>query len=171
MKGVEDMKTRLAISCAALSLQMLNTGCDLGNTPQHDPQDVRIQFQYGFRNMVDTFNGTLTKDLALDGTISTSFWLTKTEQKVLMAELQQEDFFHLPDTLLSTPGVSIYPDPSPDFLRVAANGEDKTVVWFHPVDVTDPHGQTIQRLSEAVRAIIEATSEYKELPAARGGYI
>jgi hypothetical protein len=157
--------------CTLLCTLLALASCDLGNAPQHDPQDVRIQFQYGFRNMVDTFNGTLTKDLILDGTISTSFWLTKAEQEAVLAEVQKEDFFHLPDTLFATPGVMVSPNPSPDFLRVAANGEDKMVVWFYPVDVTLPGGQSIQRVSEAVREIIESTPEYKELPAARGGYI
>lgn len=165
------MKSANVLFSVFVWMQLSFAGCDLGNTPQHDPQDVRIQFQYGFRNMVDTFQGTLTKDLVLDGTITTSFWLTKAEQKALMAELQKEDFFHLPDTLLSTPGVSVDPDPSPDFLRVVASGEDKMVVWFHPVDITQPGGQAIERISTSVRNIIEATSEFRELPAARGGYI
>jgi hypothetical protein len=165
------MKCQGVVVHILLCMQLVLAGCDLGNTPRHDPQDVRIQFQYGFRNMVDTFNGTLTKDLALDGTISIRFWLTTVEQEALMAELQKEDFFNLPDTLFAIPGMTISPDPGPGFLRVAVDGVDKSVVWFHPVDVTQPDGQTIQRVSGAVRALIEATSEYKELPAARGGYI
>jgi len=165
------MKSAYVLLSLFACMQLSFAGCDLGNTPQHDPQDVRIQFQHGFRNMVDTFNGTLTKDLALDGTISIPFWLTKAEQEALMTELQQEHFFNLPDTLYAIPGMTVSPDPGPGFLRVTVDGVDKSVVWFHPVDVTQPDGQTIQRVSGAVRALIEATSEYKELPAARGGYI
>jgi hypothetical protein len=120
--------------------------------------------------MIDTFNGTLTKDLILDGSVTIPFWLTTSEQESLLEELDRADFFNLPDTLLSIPGVALEPNPSPDFLRVVANGKNKVVIWSYPIDLATANGQSVMRLSTAIRNIVESKPEYKQLPPARGGY-
>jgi hypothetical protein len=164
-----------------LGLTLVSGGCDLGETPvaetDHveravlDPQFVRIQHQYSFRDLLDTFDGTLTKDLILDGTVTIPFWLTKAEQETLLVEFKREDFFGLPDTLFPVHGMYIDPNPSPDLIRVEAEGMDKTVVWMYPLDQTKPGNQAILRLAAAIRRIVEARQEYKELPEPKRGYL
>jgi hypothetical protein len=151
--------------------QVFLTGCDLGEPSPPGPQLVKIRLQYNFRDMVDTFNGTLTKDLVLDGTVTVPFWLTKSEQDGLLAEIEREGFFNMPDTIASIPGVVITPDPSPDFLRVQVNGSDKTVVWNYPINTSNPQGQAIRRLATALWNTVTAKPEYKQLPPTRGGYL
>lgn len=154
-----------------LTCQAVFPGCDFGEPGNSDPQYVKIHLQSGFRDVVDTFNGTLTKDLVLDGTVSIRFFLTEAEQEQVLTVLTDEGYFTLPDTVHSTPGVMIDPDPSPDFLRVQANSLDKTVVWNYPLEPSDEHGQAVVRIVMAIREIVEARSEYKQLPPARGGYL
>ncbi|HEX9658125.1 MAG TPA: hypothetical protein VGB89_14555 [Bacteroidota bacterium] len=164
------MKHQLVVFGLVFYSQVLFIRCDLGDSPQPDPQFVKIQFQYSFSDMIDTFNGTLTKDLILDGSVTIPFWLTTSEQESLLEELDRADFFNLPDTLLSIPGVALEPNPSPDFLRVVANGKNKVVIWSYPIDLATANGQSVMRLSTAIRNIVESKPEYKQLPPARGGY-
>lgn len=160
-----------AVLAIVLTCQVVNPGCDFGEPDTRDPQYVKLHLQSGFRDVVDTFDGTLTKDLVLDGTVSIPFYLTEAEQEHVLSVLTDEGFFSLPDTVHSTPGVMIEPDPSPDFLRVQANSLDKTVVWRYPLEPADEHGQAVVRIVMAIREIVEERPEYKQLPPARGGYL
>jgi len=160
-----------AVFAIAFACQVVFPGCDIGDPDSPDPQYVKLHLQSGFRDVVDTFNGTLTKDLVMDGTVSIPFFLTEAEQEHVLALLTDEGFFSLPDTIHATPGAMITPDPSPDFLRVQANSLDKTVVWNYPLEPADEHGQAIVRIMMAIREVVEAKTTYRQLPPARGGYL
>ena len=155
-----------------IALMMSLFGCDQGPEPQKpDEQFVKLLFQYSFRDELDTFNCTLTKDLVLDGTITVPFWLTTAEQESVLSELKRSDFFNLPDTLQRTDIISIDPTPGSQLLRVYVNGQSKTVVWSYLIDPDLPLNQRILGLSCAIQTIIESKPEYKRLPQARGGYL
>jgi len=141
-------------------------GCDLGQSPGHDPQYVKIYFKYFFRNSVDTFNGTLTKDLAADGTITVPFWLTTEQQDSILVEVVRSDFYDLPDTLFGNPHIHLEPDPGVQALRIEVDGRAHQVVWY-----TTSSNQQILRLSQFIRDLVHSTPEYKNLPPARGGYL
>ncbi len=163
------MKHQRLLLPIVASILALAFGCNTVQPPE--PQFVKIKFQYDYRDMVDTFNDTLMKDLVSDGTITVSFWLTKTEQEAVLAELSRADFFNLPDTIRPTIAVNMRPDPSPDSLHVQVEGREKTVVWLFPLDDADHNAQMILQLSKAIQTIIESTDQYKRLPQARGAYI
>ncbi len=146
-------------------------GCNLESPPQPSEQSVKILFQYNFRDEINTFNLTLTKDLILDGTTTISFWLTKSEQDLILSEAMQVGFFTLPDTLPKLQGVSVSPDPSPDVLRIEANGQLKTVVWHYPLDTTYQDTKAIIQLTRTIKNLIESKEQYKRLPPPRGGYL
>jgi hypothetical protein len=147
-------------------------GCEHGLEPQKpDEQFVKLLFQYGFRDELNTFNGTLTKDLVLNGTVTVPFWLTKSEQESVLVELARVDFFYLPDTLLRMAGVDISPNSGTQLLRIEVGSQTKTVIWSYLIDPSHPASQRITQLSQAIQGIIESKPEYKQLPPARGGYI
>ena len=149
----------------------LASGCDTGSQPQSDEQFVKILYQYSFRDEVNTYSQTLTKDLIMDGTITVSFWFTKAEQDLLLSEVNRVDFFNIPDTLKKVNGVEMSPNPSPDLLRIEVDGKQKTVVWSYPVDTTGVGSTAILQLTQAITTIVQSSAVYKQLPAARGGYL
>ncbi len=146
-------------------------GCDLGNGPEHDPQMVRIQLDYHFRNAVNTFDGTLTKDLIMDGSVTVPFWFTTEEQRQIAARLEQADFYALPDTIRQIPGVFVSPDPGSLILRVRNDRGEKVVVMHYPPDQTNDYWKTVEELGFAIWTIVEATPAYQQLPPARGAYL
>ncbi len=146
-------------------------GCDLGEGPEHDPQLIRVQLHYGFRNAVNTFDGTLTKDLVMDGSVTVPFWFTTEEQQHIATYLERADFFDLPDTIHQIPGVSWVPNPGPLKLRVATDRGEKVVVLYYPPEQTNGHWKAVEELALAIWTIVEATPAYKQLPPARGAFL
>lgn len=173
MKRYREMNSTILIGLVMLAMSgCVDRGANPLPPPQQlpDPQEVRIDFQYGFRDTVDTFRGYLTKDLVLDGTVTIPFWLTTTEQQRILEALERYDFFELPETLAAVPGSALDPNPGPDFLRVRVDGRDKAVVWFYPLPDMDTAAASIESLAVAIRRIVEAKAEYQRLPSANGGY-
>jgi hypothetical protein len=160
------MNQRRSLLANFLALSILMCGCDLGQSSNSDPQFLKLEFKYFFRNNVDTFNGTLTKDLAADGTITIPFWLTTGEQDSILAEVVRSDFYGLPDTLRGNPAIRLEPDPGPQILKIEVDGRLHQVVWY-----MTSGSQQIVRLSQFIQDIVQAKPEYKSLPPARGGYL
>lgn len=151
---------------------MLVPGCDFGSESKPDEQFIMILYQYDFQDEVDTFSGTLTKDLVLDGTATIPFWLTTSEQELIVSQAIRSGFFSLPDTLQKLDGsVSVSPDPSPDLLQIETNKQLKTVVWYYPLDTANHDTRAILQLTGTIRNVVESRHEYKRLPPRRGGYL
>lgn len=166
------MKQPVASFLIILTFLISLSGCDQGvEPPKPDEQFVKLLFRYGFGDTLDTFHGTYTKDLILDGSITVPFWLTKAEQESVLAKLEQADFFNLPDAIPAFKGVVVQPDPGTQLLRVQTEERLKTVVWFSPIDQKSEVGLRTVQLFNSIKAIIQAKPEYKELPPARGGYL
>ena len=164
------MRNHKTVSLYLLVLSIF-MACDLGEAPQPDPQFIQLHFKYGFGNAVNTFDGTLTKDLVLDGSVTVPFWFTTREQQLILNELNRLDFYSLSDTLPAITGVVVEPEPGPMSLRVRVDQRDKTVVWSLPLDETKTEARTVRQLSSAIWDIVQSTTAYKHLPSARGGRI
>ena len=132
---------------------------------------IDIQFRYGFNNELNTFEGTYQKDLIMDGTVVTEFSLTTAEQKSILAELQSNGFFELPDTVKAMPMIAFEPNPGIQYLRAKHGEKDKTVSWFYPLPQNDANSERINSLTGFLIEVIESKPEYKALPPARGGYL
>jgi hypothetical protein len=160
------MDTGQSVLSILLAAVISAGGCDLGGSPTGDVQFARIFFKYNVRDTVDTFHGSLTKDLVAGGTISIPFWFTTEEQDSVLAEIHRREFFDLPDTIWGTPGIYVIPDSGPQILRVDADGSSHQVVWY-----STSGNEQIVLLSQFIRDLIQATPEYKSLPPVQGGYL
>ena len=137
----------------------------------HDEQLVKIHLQFGFVDELNTFEGTFTKDLVEDGSITVEFWLPKEDQESIIELAQELSFNSLPDTIPALPGVLITPNPSPDSLRIKFEDMDKTVVWSYPNDSENTDYKKVIELSEHIMSIVKESETYKLLPEARGGRV
>jgi hypothetical protein len=147
------------------------SGCSSSSGPEdvaHDPQTVEIHLQYGFLNELNTFEGTLTKDLAMDGSVSVEFWMPAADQDSILEKAEQLSFFDLPDTIPCLTGVAIDPDPSPDWLRIRSRGKDQTVVWTYPLDAHNVQAAAVRELADYIFSLVRRNPVYILLPPARG---
>ena len=139
---------------------------------QPDNQFVQIFFKYGFRNELNTFENTYQKDLVQDGTIKITFWLTTEEQNRILQKVNEINFFSFPDEFgPDSSFISLAPDPGPQKLSIKYNGRDKTVIWYYPLNYSDPDAVSLKEINNLIISIIESKPEYKKLPPANGGYI
>jgi hypothetical protein len=164
---------RLILHCALWCTVVFcaGAGCSSAteiDTAEHIPQFVEIQLQYGFVDELNTFQGTFTKDLVMDGSVTVTFWLSKADQQAILAKAEELDFFNLPDRMPAPSGVGIQPDPSPDRLRIRTTDEDKTVEWSYPLDPDNASANAIRELSEFIMGIVRQSPVYKTLPDPRG---
>ena len=146
-------------------------GCRKENpVEQHDEQFIQIDFSYGFKDELNTFEGFVQKDLILDGAARKPLWFSKAEQSSIVDVVIETKFLTFPDTLYAQKGVLVSPDFSPDQLRIRYNGQDKTVVWFYPLDPSSEFTAPLNKLALSIKNILVANETYKKLPPARGGY-
>jgi len=169
----------LSFAILFLSLLLLSN-CDMGKPLPTDlqqepiatdPQILKLFFKYGFRNQVDTFKGTLTKDLVINGTVTAPFLFTASQQDSILGVLSEAEFFNLPDTLYPVPNMLLLPDHGPQILRVQYQSSLKSLMWSYVLDQSDPRNDAVLRLWRKLQQIVESTDAFKRLPPAVGAYI
>ncbi len=133
---------------------------------------INIDFKFGIesRNELNTFNGTFTKDLIIDGTITTRLILSQEELNQIEKKLFEIGFFNYPNTFPSSGNVV----PRADYYLKVQNGTTiKEVIWYSDsfIDKTNESTRAnLNQLSDLIWSMIEAKLEYKLLPPANGAY-
>lgn len=168
-----------------LFLCLLGIGILISVTYLYSPKDNDTQTEnmsnfnfslnfntYG-RDQIDTYNGTFTKDLVLDGTNTIDFKLPDDIKKEVFSLMTEIDIMSFPE-MLKVDGMAV--TPSCDYkLTVTMNGKTKTIVWnegFHPsMDVELPkENMDFLRLVKLISDYIYGTDAYKNMPKSNGGY-
>ena len=160
---------RFAIYFVIFFFMMIGCSTTTDTEKSHDEQFVEVHLQYGFVDEVNTFEGTFTKDLVMDGSITVGFWLSKEDQESIKELADQISFFSIPNNIPAMPGMAISPDPSPDRLRIRFGDLDNTVIWSYPEDPENTEFKKVIELSNHIMSIVRNSEKYKTLPEARGG--
>ncbi|HBV97982.1 MAG TPA: hypothetical protein DEF36_13180 [Desulfotomaculum sp.] len=127
---------------------------------------------YG-KSQIDTYKGTLTKDLILDGSKTIEFKIPDNVKKDIYKLMMDINILSYPDTL-KVDGMAI--TPSCDYeLTVTINGKTKTIIWkegFPPfmTDNLSKENQNFLKLVKHIDDYICSTEEYKKMPKERGAY-
>ncbi len=169
-KGL-DMKRFLILVIAAL-LQL--TCSQSVEAPRERAFNLSLRYGVGAKNELNTFNDTFTKDLILDGTVTTRLVLAQPDFDSIKARLLAIDIFSYPDTFVAaqvdTTIVAISPLPE-YLLTMKLDGKAKEVFWLEPAITSDPRAVRLREVFSFIRQLIESKPEFKQLPDARGGYI
>ncbi|WP_152658546.1 membrane lipoprotein lipid attachment site-containing protein [Oceanobacillus sp. CFH 90083] len=137
-----------------------------------DDFDFSVQFGVGKNNEINTVEGTVTKDLIADGTVTAEMTLTEEEMKAIYEKMKE---INIVETKEFTPepvnGTMCMQEPhEEDEWKIAVNGE----IIVHSVsgaycDPTDDTKQLME-LRNYVFSVVRGKEEYKVLSNARGGY-
>jgi len=127
---------------------------------------------YG-KDQIDTYNGTFTKDLVLDGTKTIDFKLPDNIKAEIYKLMLGIDIMSFPD-ILKVDGMSVTP-PCCYSLKVTMNGKTKNIFWndgFYPsMDENLPKDNVnFLKLVKYISDYIYNTEEYRNMPRANGGY-
>ena len=102
----------LTIVSLVLMAALLGTvGCVTDTPPAVKPPDFNLIFRYGVgaKNELNTFEGTYTRDMISDPSITVPLSLTEEEQDRIYKKMVEIDFFDYPEkfSLTVTPGGSV----------------------------------------------------------------
>ena len=156
-------------------------GCARATTPitpgTTTPADFNLVFKYGItaRNTLDTYEGTYTKDMIMDPSITIELRLSREDMDKIYQKMLQIDFFSYPDTfaIAVTPGESVseVTPYSTYFFKVTYASHTRELLWHDKIVRKDEKAERLKELIDLIRGIIESKEEYKKLPEPRGGYL
>ena len=137
-----------------------------------NPVNIVFKYGYDYRNELNTFNGTFTKDLIIDGTATTRLILSQEELSQIQRKLFDIGFYDFPNIFPSTGVVT----PRADYYLKVQNGSTvKEATWYS--DSFSDANTDLQRvesdlnqLYRLITGMIEGKLEFKLLPAANGAY-
>jgi len=135
------------------------------------PDDFEIVFKYGVgaKNILDTREGTFTRDMIVDTSITIQFTLTGRELETVWAYIQRNHFYELEE---QDPARAHSVSPIVTYvLFVHAEGYPDKEVSMNDLrfDYTLDERRFF-RITWKIRDIIESKPEYKSLPEPRGAY-
>jgi hypothetical protein len=135
-----------------------------------------LEFKYGItaRNVLDTFEGTYTKDMVADPPITIDFALSEEEKEEIYQKMAEIDFFDYPDEF----SVEISPDAvvtmvipySSYYFRVACDSQIKELRWDDDIKNPDEQADRLRELIMLIRDIVESKEEYRALPTPTSAY-
>ena len=154
-------------------LLLVLIGCN-NPTP---PSDFNLVFKYGVgaKNILDTFNGTFTRDMVSEPSITVELSLSDKELDNIYHKMVEINFFDYPDNFsiapssgerygIRTPYYSYY-------FKIQYDSKVKELRWEDSIVYEDIQADKLRELIQLIWDIIEAKDEYKALPEPKSGYM
>ena len=166
-----------------------NNNSEIGTKEGVENFNFILKYGYQGKNILNTYDGTFTKDLVSAGTITTKLELTEEEKKSILDEMIKIDVFNYSNDFKEYMSITPY---SEYILEVNLNGKKKTLNWNgknFPIKSIDPGEKDAEmvvkyietnetkpiidliRLEQRIEKIIENKFEYKMLPEPQGCYL
>ena len=159
----------------ALAAALLGTaGCSI---PLTNPSNFNLIFKYGVgaKNELNTFEGTYTKDMIMDPSITVKLPLSQEELDRIYQKMVEIDFFSYPDKFfVSVPPGEVVGMVTPHlsyYFKVEYDSKTKELWWEDEIIKEDEKAEKLRELIKFIRDIIESKEEYKKLPPMRWGYL
>ncbi|MCM3711045.1 hypothetical protein [Sporosarcina luteola] len=159
----------------AFMLVLLITGCNsnvtnISNTSSEMPNDFDfiIMFGVGKKNVINTYENKVTKDLIADGTVTTNLSFSKEELALIYQKMKEIDIADAKDLI---PETNCMKEPfGQDEIKVTINGETFTHSFSEEYCEPTQDAKQLIELKDFVWSIVESEEEYKKLPDPKGGY-
>ncbi len=146
---------------------------DNGTAPDARRFNASLKFGVNARNELNTFQDTFTKDLILDGSVTTRLVLSQADLDSLEARFLSIDIFSYPDTFVAqhTDTVAVVTPHTTYILKLTRDDRQKVLYWEDALISSDPRSTDLRSMFDFVRTLVEGKPEYKSLPPARGSYL
>lgn len=141
--------------------------------------DFNFIFKWGVSfehpNELNTFNGTFTKDMILDPSITTNLVLSQQEIDRIYQKIMEIDLMSYPYTFkVNVPPGSPTKGVTPSdryYFKVNFGSQIKEVSWDDRILNEDAQASKLRSLCQLIINIIQSKEEYKILPTPKGGYL
>lgn len=160
------------ILCCTLLFSLSACGLESNTMPETMPDDFDFFIRYGFqaKNEINTYDGTFTKDLIKDGTMTVDMILTDEELQWIYSKMRSINIAATKN--LEPKSTDCYLEPASSYiLDITMNGENVSLIFnTRHCDLTRDMKQLITLVNDIHSQIIAEKDEYKQLPEPRGGY-
>ncbi len=138
--------------------------------PVEMPSDFDFIVEFGVlkKNVITTYEDTVTKDLISDGTATTNLIFTTEEMESIYREMKD---MNITETKNLVPKTNCAKEPfSEDNWEITINGEVITHAVSGKYCETTNDAKQLIELRNYVFSLVKNKEEYKKLPEAKGGY-
>lgn len=140
--------------------------------PLEMPSDFNFMVSFGYgevtKNVIDTYTGTVTKDLITQGSATANIIFTTDEMREIYDKMKTIDIMG-PQKLSKEKGCFKTPS-NEDRWKVTVDGETKTFSWTDQnCEMTEDANQLLE-LRIYIHYMAQESGAYKSLPEAEGGY-
>ncbi|MBB3113099.1 hypothetical protein FHS18_005202 [Paenibacillus phyllosphaerae] len=146
-------------------------GCNTTNKmPKEIPDDFAfsVQFGIGSKNVIDSFNGVVIKDLIVAGTAEAKINFTQEEMLNIYEKMKIINVLGSKDFV---DDMSCSREPSGDDVwKIRINGNEQTIQWSSEYCELSDDAKHFEDLRNFVLDIVKEKDEYKTLPEPKGGY-
>ena len=146
-------------------------------TPPPIKPSFNFIFRYGImgKNILDTFQGTYSKDMIIDPNIVIKLSLSPEEMDRIFEKMVEIDFFDYPERFRVSvpPGetLGMQTPHSSYYFKVEYDAGTKELWWNDDITNEDEKAAKLRELIRLIKDIIESREEYQKLPRPRGGYL
>lgn len=148
----------------AILLLLIVTGC---TKVEEYSNDFDFILSYGVmnKNVIDTINDRFTKDLVIDGDVTTELILTEEEKREIYLQMKEIKLFHYPSEI---EGMNIEPQSGYRF-ELIVDGKEKSINWRGEF-TESKRDKEFENLITMIIEIIKSKESYKALPEPNGYY-
>ncbi|MHA6530633.1 hypothetical protein [Paenibacillus sp. BAC0078] len=139
--------------------------------PEQKPEDFAFSVRYGVtaKNEINTYSGTVTKDLITNGTATANLKLTDAEMTDIYKRMRDLDV--LGDLKLEVEDKACAQVPyEEEHWLIQINGGQRALDWSEEHCQITSDARKLKELRNVVVELVKSRSEYQALPEAEGGY-
>jgi len=169
------MKTKILFVCVALTALNCGSTSDLllDNTKEFN---FVLRFGNVLKNEINTFNGTITKDMVVDSSITINVTFSSTEIDSIRKELKRIDIFEYPVEYhpldIDKNGAQVFIMPHPKYFFMFQIGDRKKEIrWGDSNDSWTEEAKNLRNIFKMMIRMIANKEEVKKLPQSRGAYL
>ncbi len=161
------------------------TGTDTGSIPVGSTSEIEpkytasngfnfiLAFGVGAKNVLNTFEGTFTKDLVQMGTKTAELKLTANDMDEILSQMKKIDIFSYPDIYdhkAEYGPITIVTPCNSYYLFVNLDGKQKKISWKDENMASTEKANALRNLLKKIESMLFEKKEYKDMPEAVGGY-
>ncbi|MGO4546103.1 hypothetical protein AB4Z29_15010 [Paenibacillus sp. 2TAB23] len=160
-------------SVAVIDQEATNSVKQTIKMPKDMPSTFDFMVRYGYgtanKNEINTFQGTITKDLIANGTATTPMKFTKEELRSIYNKMREMDIMSEKKLETEVKGCETVPY-NEDIWEVNVNGNTVTMSWTDRYCSQTVEAEQLLELRQFVELIVQERTEYQNLPESEGGY-
>ncbi|MNI49466.1 hypothetical protein D3C73_1040780 [compost metagenome] len=164
LSGCEDMEH----SAPALQPE---PSAEAVNMPEQMPEDFAFSVRYGItaKNEINTFKGTVTKDLISKGSATAKLRLTDAERSKIYRQMREMNVVDGMELEIADKSCRQIPYDE-EYWIIRVNSEQKALNWSGEYCQTTPDARKLQQLRDQIVKLVQSKPEYQALPESVGGY-